>query len=84
LVDLAAVYSREIDNKTLTLVASGWTYNHTFVLFDKETGTLWYPYTEGLMGIQGKYFKKWLKTVPAMDTTWEKWHKKHPDTKLLR
>jgi hypothetical protein len=78
------VYSRKINKKTLTLAASGWTYNYTFVLFDKETGTLWYPYTEGLMGIQGKYFKKWLKTVPARDMTWEKWHKKHPDTKLLR
>jgi hypothetical protein len=78
------VYSREIDNKTLTLVASGWTYNRTFVLFDRETRTLWYPYKEGLMGIQGTYFKKWLKKIPANDTTWQKWNKKHPDTKLLR
>jgi len=78
------VYSRKIDNKTLTLVASGWTYKHIFVLFDKETGTLWYPYKEGLMGIQGAYFKKWLQKITADDTTWEEWNKKHPDTKLLR
>jgi hypothetical protein len=36
------------------------------------------------MGIQGTYFKKWLKKFPANDTTWQKWNKKHPDTKLLR
>jgi hypothetical protein len=78
------VYSRRIDGQTLTLVASGWTYDHTFVLFDRETGTLWYPYTEGLMGIQGKYFKKWLKEILSKDTIWKQWQKKHPDTKLLR
>jgi hypothetical protein len=37
LVDLAAVYSREIDGRTLTLVPSGWTYERTFVLYDRET-----------------------------------------------
>jgi hypothetical protein len=78
------VYSRRINGQTLTLVASGWTYDYTFVLFDRETGTLWYPYADGLMGIQGKYFKKWLKKIPSKDATWKQWHKKHPDTKLLR
>ena len=27
---------------------------------------------------------KWLKEIPSEDTTWKQWHKKHPDTKLLR
>ncbi|MBW1841122.1 MAG: DUF3179 domain-containing protein [Deltaproteobacteria bacterium] len=40
-MDLAAVYSREIDGRKLTLAPSGWTYKNTFVLYDKETGTLW-------------------------------------------
>jgi hypothetical protein len=78
------VYSRQIDGQTLTLVPSGWTYNYTFVLYDRETGSLWYPYRGGLMGIQGKYFKKWLPEVPSEDTQWKKWVKKYPNSKILK
>jgi hypothetical protein len=84
LVNLAAVYSREIDGQTLTIVPSGWTYDFTFVLYDRETETLWYPYKNGLMGIQGKYFKRILPEVSHEVTRWEKWHQKHPDTKVLK
>jgi hypothetical protein len=58
------VYSRKIDDQILTIVPSGWTYKDTFVLYDRETETLWYPYRKGLKGIQGKYFNRWL---PKMD-----------------
>jgi hypothetical protein len=83
-VDLAAVYSRETDGKVLTLAPSGWTYKRTFVLYDKETGTLWYPYKEGLMGIQGAYFQRWLPTISSVDTTWRDWERKYPSTKILK
>jgi len=78
------VYSREIDGRTLTLAPSGWTYNNTFVLYDKETETLWYPFKDGLMGIQGVYFKRWLPQIPSADTSWKDWAEKHPDTKVLK
>jgi hypothetical protein len=78
------VYSRTIDGQTLTIAPSGWTYKNTFVLYDKETGTLWYPYRKGLKGIQGKYFKEWLKKLPSDDTTWKKWRGKHPGSEILR
>jgi hypothetical protein len=60
------------------------TYRNTFVLYDRETGTLWYPYAKGLMGIQGKYFKRWLPKLPSDDTTWEEWRKRHPMSELLK
>jgi hypothetical protein len=78
------VYSRRIDGQILNLVPSGWTYKNTFVLYDRETGTLWYPYKKGLMGIQGKYFKRWLPKFPAKDTRWRKWIKKHPNSRILK
>lgn len=78
------MYSRNIDGQTLTLAASGWTYKYIFVLRDQETGTLWYPYRKGLKGIQGKYFKRWLPKISSQDTTWSKWTKKHPASKLLQ
>ena len=83
-MDLTAVYSRQIDGRTLTLAPSGWTYKSTFVLYDRETGTLWYPYKKGLMGIQGKYFKQWLPEIPSYDTQWRKWVKEHPGSKILQ
>jgi hypothetical protein len=78
------VYSRRIDGQVLTLVPSGWTYNNTFVLYDRETGTLWYPDRKGLMGIQGKYFKRWLDEIPSEDTVLEKWKHKHPNTQIVQ
>jgi len=83
-VDLAAVYSREIDGQILTLAPSGWTYKRTFVLYDKETGTLWYPYSKGLMGIQGAYFQRWLPKISSIDTSWRDWARNHPSTRLMK
>ncbi len=77
------MYSREINGQTLTLAPSGWTYNNTFVLYDQETESLWYPYKKGLMGIQGKYFKKWLPKLESEDMRWSKWKNKHPDSKII-
>ncbi len=78
------MYSRQIDGRKLTLVPSGWTYDSTFVLYDRETGSLWYPYQKGLMGIQGVYFKRWLPKLSSKDTQWKEWVKKHPDSRIMR
>jgi hypothetical protein len=83
-VDLAAVYSREIDGNILTLAPSGWTYKRTFVLYDRETGTLWYPDEKGLLGIQGTYFKRRLPEIPSTDTRWGDWKAQHPDSQLMK
>lgn len=78
------MYSREIDGETLTLAPSGWTYKRTFVLYDKESGSLWYPAEKGLMGIQGVYFKRWLPELLSVKDAWQNWQKHHPDTKLMQ
>jgi len=78
------VYSRSIDGRDITLVPSGWTYDSTFVLYDKETGSLWYPDKDGLRGIQGVYFKRRLPMLDFEDTRWDKWQKKHPQSRIMR
>ncbi|MBW1852336.1 MAG: DUF3179 domain-containing protein [Deltaproteobacteria bacterium] len=83
-MDLAAVYSRRVDDQVLTLAPSGWTYESTFVLYDRETGSLWYPFDEGLMSIQGDFFKRWLPKIPSEDTLWKDWTKKHPNSSILK
>ena len=77
------MYSREIDGRTLTLVPSGWTYERTFVLYDRETGSLWYPHENGLMGIQGVYFKKYLSRLASDDTHWQEWKARYPESKIM-
>ena len=83
-MDLAAVYSRQIDGRNLTLAPSGWTYKYTFVLYDKETGTLWYPNEKGLMGIQGHFFNRILPEIESEDTNMGQWVDKHPQTRVAR
>jgi len=78
------VYSRELDGRSLTLSPSGWTYKRTFVLYDKETGSLWFPDDDGLLAIQGEYFQQRLPKVYFKDTDWRKWSKEHPESKILK
>jgi hypothetical protein len=78
------VYSREIDGRSLTLVPSGWTYKRTFVLYDKETGSLWFPDDEGLLAIQGEYFQQRLPKVLSEDTLWSEWVEEYPESKILK
>ena len=78
------MYSRQIDGRVLTIAPSGWTYANTFVLYDRETGTLWYPEDKGLKGIQGKFFGRLLPKLPSEDTSWEEWVKQHPDSQILK
>ena len=78
------MYSRKIDGQTLTLAPSGWTYKRTFVLYDRETGTLWYPQGKSLMGIQGKYFQRRLPMLESTDTKFSKWVQANPATKVMQ
>ena len=79
------MYSRVIDEQTLTLAPSGWTYRQTFVLYDKETGTLWYPLpeTRGLTGISGPHKDRFLPELKSTRTRWHQWYKQHPETKFM-
>ena len=80
------MYSREIDGQTLTLAPSGWTYKRTFVLYDKETQTLWYPLpgTSGLTGISGPLADRFLPELKYTQTNWDQWHRENPDTKHMK
>jgi hypothetical protein len=79
------VYSREIDGTTLTLSASGWTYDFTFVLFDYETESLWYHLqdTDGLTCVGGFYADRKLAELPSIKTRWNQWKAANPETMYL-
>jgi hypothetical protein len=80
------VYSRKLtDQKILTLAASGWLYNNTFVLYDFETKSLWYPLpgTDGLTCIGGELAGRILEEFNTIQTRWKVWIKENRDTYLL-
>jgi hypothetical protein len=79
------VYSREIDDQILTLSASGWTYENTFVLFDYETESMWYHLsgTDGLTCISGTYADRRLEEFPSTLTRWNIWVEQNPRSKFL-
>ena len=86
LIGLAAVYSREINDKVLTLSASGWTYQSIFILYDYETGSLWYPISawNGLTCINGEFANQSLHEIPSKVVEWNTCKAENPHTKFLK
>jgi hypothetical protein len=81
------VYSREIgDSTVLTLSASGWTYDNTFVLFDYETESLWYHLAgeDGLRCVSGFYADEHLDEFPSSFIRWNVWKFSNPTTQFLK
>ncbi len=80
------MYSRVIDDRVLTLSASGWTYNNTFVLYDYETESLWYhmPGADGLTCISGTYADRYLFEYKSAMLRWHAWFLENADTKYLK
>lgn len=77
------MYRRQLDGQPLTLAPSGWTYDFTFVLFDKETGSLWYPDDTGLKAIQGPLFGRHLPKLDSKDTQWDQWRQDNPTSAVM-
>lgn len=93
LADLGAVYDRNYNGRELTFALSGYTYYDKnvwdgldgFVLWDRETESLWWP-------LIGKAVSGKLKGVRLIelneslweDTTWKEIKKKYPTVKVLK
>lgn len=92
LADLGAIYTRTYGDKTLTFAVSGYTYYDqkiwngldAFVLWDRETESLWWPLLE--KAVSGK-----LKSVPLCvlektqweEITWEDLKKRFSSAQIL-
>jgi hypothetical protein len=92
LADLGAIYDRKYGDKVLTFALSGYTYHDKnvwngmdgFVLWDRETESLWWPLIDkavsgSLKGVQllEKNKSNWR------DTTWGEIKKSFPNAKVL-
>ena len=81
--------SRRLDDIVLTLAASGWTYGSTFVLYDHQTESMWFPFpdSEGVYrfeSIAGAHAGRMLAPMTGIKTNWSSWVADHPGSKLMR
>jgi len=75
------VYSGKIDDKIFTFGVSGRLYKSNVLIYDHQTESLWSQLKE--TAIAGPMVGKKLKKISAERTTWKRWLKKHPQTKVL-
>lgn len=75
-------YDRRVDGKTLTFGVSGLLYNHNFLLFDRETESLWSQFLG--RAIAGPLAGKTLVRVAVRQETARTWLLRHPDSQVLR
>ena len=80
---------RKIDNRALTVGASGWTYFTRAVLWDRETESLWYllDKTTGATCISGVYADRKLGEIFSSRKTtlyWKDWKAVHPNSKFMK
>lgn len=76
------VYSRRVGGKTLTFGVSGLIYNDNFLMFDRETESLWSQF-EG-RAIAGPLSGKRLERIPVRQETAVAWVARAGDTRFLR
>ncbi len=72
------MYARGVKDETLTFAVSGFLWNHSLVMIDVNTKSLWsHLYGKAMRGpLEGSE----LERLPSTLTDWETWRKLHPDT----
>jgi hypothetical protein len=75
------VYARKVNGQEYTFGVSGMLYRSNVLMYDRETESLWLQVKR--RAVTGPLTGKKLTTLPSTVTTWKKWKKKHPDTRIL-
>jgi len=81
LVAVPRAYRREIEGKTLTFGVSGLIYNSNFLLYDRETESLWLQFTGE--AIAGPMAGKKLERVAIRQELLGTWLARHPLSRVL-
>lgn len=75
------VYSRKVEDKTLTFGNTGALYESCTVIYDVDSNSYWWQVNG--QSIRGEYIDKKMTIEPAMITTWEAWYKEYPNSQVL-
>lgn len=77
------LYSGQAGGRTFTFGSSGLLYESNKLMYDRQTLTLWNQLTgEPVFGPLAASGLK-LERLPVVVTTWAKWKKDHPETRVL-
>jgi hypothetical protein len=77
-----AAWRRSVDGQTFELGVSGLLYNHNFLMYDRESGSLW----SQVLGaaVAGPAAGKRLERIPVRQETAGAWLARHMDSRVLR
>ena len=82
---MSVVYGREIDGQTTTFGTTGYTYDFTFLLYDRQSDSVWYPLEKGkLTAVSGAHAGEsigFLDQPKRMRL--REWRDKHPNSLVL-
>ncbi len=75
------VHAREVDGRTLHFGHSGWLWRNAYLLYDRETDSLWHHQTG--WAVAGPLRGRALARFPTSLTTFAAWRAAHPGTLVL-
>jgi len=76
------VHGRRIDDRVLTFGHSGWLWRNAYLLYDRETDSIWHHATG--VAMSGPLRARRLPLVPSTAVmTFAAWRAEHPDTLVL-
>ncbi len=81
LVAVPRAYRRDVEGKTLTFGVSGLLCNSNFLLYDRETESLWLQFTGE--AIAGPMAGKKLERIPIRQELLSTWLSRHPLSRVL-
>lgn len=75
------MYRRKLDDRVLSFGHAGILYEQSFIMYDRETDSLWVHVTGE--AAHGPLKGKRLEFMPSTVTTWANWKKNYPQTTVL-
>lgn len=75
------MYSRQLGNLLLEFGHAGILHEQSFVMYDKQTDSLWVHVTG--QAVAGELTGAALALIPSTVTTWQLWRQRHPETLVL-
>lgn len=84
-MQLSVVYGRELDGEVTTFGTTGYTYNNTFLIYDRKTESVWYPHKPSEMNaISGLSTGSALPFLAEPDPLpLAEWRQSHPNSLVL-
>ena len=75
------MYRRTLDDKVLSFGHAGILYEQSFIMYDRQTESLWVHVTGE--AVHGPLKGKRLEFMPSTVTNWANWKKNYPFTQVL-